>query len=100
MINYSGDLARDVTVRGPPSVINELHSLTADVVDITHDSNFHHVLDSHVVISSLGSSLNGDVRSCKTAPIDSLTLAARWLIPPSMLNGLSNKQPSMAFKHA
>ena len=82
MIDYSGDIARDVTVRGPSLVINELHSLTVNAVDITHDSNFHHVLESNVVISSLGSSLTGDMRSRKTAPIDSLTLAARWLISP------------------
>jgi hypothetical protein len=43
MINYSGDLARDVTVRGPWLV-------TVDAIDITHDSNFHQVLESHVVI--------------------------------------------------
>ena len=82
MIDYSGDIARDVIVRGPSLVINELHSLTVNAVDITHDCNFHHVLESNVVISSLGSSLTGDMRSRKTAPIDSLTLAARWLISP------------------
>jgi hypothetical protein len=82
MISYSGDLACDVTLRGPSLVINELHSLTVDAIDITHDSNYHQVLESNVVISSLGSSLTGYMRSRKTAPIDSLTLAARWLISP------------------
>ena len=82
MINYSGDLARDVTERGPSLIINALHSLTVDAVDITHDCNFHHVLKSNVVISSLDTSLNGHMRSRKTAPIDSLTLAARWMISP------------------
>ena len=82
MTNYSGDIARNVTVRRPSLVINELHSLTVDAVDITHDSNFHQVLESNVVISSMGASLTGDIRSRKTAPIDSLTLAARWLMSP------------------
>ena len=61
MINYSGDLALDVTVRGPLLVINELHSLTVNAIDIPHDSNFHQVLESNVVISSLNSSLNGNI---------------------------------------
>ena len=82
MTNYSDDIDRNVTVRGPSLVINELHSLTVDVIDITPDSNFHQILESNVVISSVGASLNGDMRTRKTAPIDSLTLAARWLIPP------------------
>jgi hypothetical protein len=82
MINYSGDLVRDVTVRGPLLVFNELHSLTVDTVDIMHDCNFHQILVSNVVISSLDTSRNGDMRSRKTAPIDSLTLDARWLISP------------------
>ena len=76
MIDYSGDIASHVTVRGPSLVINALHSLTVDVIDITHDSNFHQILESNVVISSVGASLNGDMRTRKTAPIDSLTLAA------------------------
>ena len=80
MTNYSGDIARNVTVRGPSLVINERTSLTVDAVDITHDINFHQILDSNVVISSVGASLNGDMRTRKTAPIDSSTLAARWLI--------------------
>ncbi len=82
MTNYSGDNARNVTVRGPSLVINELNSLTVEAVDITHDSYFHQVLESNVVISSMGASLTGDMRSRKTAPIDSSTLAARWLISP------------------
>ncbi len=82
MTDYSGDIARNVTVRGLLLVINELTSLTVDAVDITHDSYFHQILESNVVISSVGASLNGDMRTRNTAPIDSLTLAARWLISP------------------
>ncbi len=59
MINYSSELIRDVTVRGPSLVINELHYLTVDVVNIMHDFNFHKVLESNVMISSLDTSLNG-----------------------------------------
>ncbi len=63
MTDYSGDIAGNVTVRGPSLVINELTSLTVDTVDITHDSNFHQILESNVVISSVGASLNGDMRT-------------------------------------
>jgi hypothetical protein len=80
MINYSGEPARDVTVRGPLLVINELRFLTVAAVDITHDCNFHQVLESNVVISSLDTSLNGIMRSRKPAPFDPLTLAALGLI--------------------
>jgi hypothetical protein len=82
MTNYSGELFRDNAVRGPHLVINELHSMTVDAADVTHDCNFHQVLDSYVVISSIDTSPNGNMRSRKTAPIDSLTLAARWMISP------------------
>jgi hypothetical protein len=81
MINYSGNIVHNA-VRGPSLVINELHSLTVDAADITHDCNFYQVLQSHVVISSMDTSPNGQMRSRNTAPIDSLTLAARWMIPP------------------
>jgi hypothetical protein len=83
MINYSGEPARDVTVRGPLLVINELRSMTVDAVDNTHDCNFHQVLESNVVISSLDTSLNGNMRSRKPAPFDPLTLAALGLISPA-----------------
>ncbi len=81
MINYSGEIVRDGAVRGPSLVINELHSLTVDAADITHDFYFHQVLQSHVVISSMDTSRNGSIRSRKTGFIDSLTFAARWMIP-------------------
>jgi hypothetical protein len=82
MTNYSSGIIRDAALRGPSLVINELHSLTVDVADLTHDCNFHQVLESYVAISSLDTSPNGSMRSRKTAPIDSLTLAARWVISP------------------
>jgi hypothetical protein len=63
-------------------VINSLSSLTTDQADITNDENFYDVLASHVQISSIETSLNGHIRSCKTAPIDPQTLAARWMISP------------------
>ncbi len=47
-----------------------------------HDFNFHQVLESNVAISSLDTSLNGNMHSHKTASIDSLTPAAHWLISP------------------
>jgi hypothetical protein len=47
---------------------------------MTHDCNFHQVLTSHVVVSSVGASLSGHVRLCKAAPIDFMTLAAQWMI--------------------
>jgi hypothetical protein len=47
-----------------------------------HDCNFHQVLTSHAVVSSIDASLSGHVQSCKAAPIDCMTLAARWMIAP------------------
>jgi hypothetical protein len=63
-------------------VINLLSSLTTDQADVTDDENFYDVLASHVQISSIETGLNGHICSCKTAPIDPQTLAARWLISP------------------
>ncbi len=84
MTDYSGNIISKEAVRGPSQtlIINELHSLTTDMADITHDHNFHQVLASHVVISSVDASLNGHVRSRKSAPIDFKTLAARWMVSP------------------
>ncbi len=84
MIDYSGNIVNNAAVRGPPQtlIINELHSLTTNMADVTHDYNFHQILASHVVISSGEGNLTGDVRSCKTAPIDFKTLAARWMVSP------------------
>ena len=84
MIDYSGNIISNAVVRGPSQtlIINELHSLTTDMADMTHDYNFHQVLASHVVISSVDANLNGHVRSRRSAPIDFKTLAARWMVSP------------------
>ncbi len=85
MIDYSG---RVVMTTGPLMghvnhlVINLLSSLTTDQADITNDENFYDVLASHVQISSIETSLNGHICSCKATPIDPQTLAARWIISP------------------
>ena len=46
MIDYSGNIINNAAVRGPPQtlIINELHSLTNDMADVTHDYNFHRPL--------------------------------------------------------
>ncbi len=54
--------------------------LITDQADVTDDKNFYDILASHVQISSIETSLNGHIRSRKTAPIDPQTLAARWMI--------------------
>jgi hypothetical protein len=77
MMDYSGNIVRDAAVRGPKLILNELQSLTTDLVDLTHDSNFHQVLTAHIVMSSIDSSLSGHVRSRKSVPIDFMTLAGR-----------------------
>jgi hypothetical protein len=81
-MDHSGNIIRDAAVRGPKLILNELQSLTTDMADLTHDCNFHQVLTSHVVVSSVNASLSGHVRSCKTAPIDIMTLVGRWMIAP------------------
>jgi len=78
MTDYSGHIARDAAMRGPDLVVNALISLTTDTADITHDCNFHQVLQSHVTISSMDTCLTSNVRSRKTSPIDFTTLANRW----------------------
>ncbi len=82
MMDYSGIIVRDAAVRGPQLILNELQSLTTDLADLTHDCNFHQVLTAHVVMSSIDSSLSGHVRSHKSAPIDFMTLAGRWMTAP------------------
>jgi hypothetical protein len=86
MIDYSG---RVVMATQPLMghinhlVINSLSSLTTDQADVTDDENFYDVLlASHVQISSIETSLNGYICSCKTAPIDPQTLATHWMISP------------------
>jgi hypothetical protein len=80
--NHSGAIVRGAALRGPDLVINALHSLTTDLADILHNCNFHQVLLSHVNISSMDTSLNGHIRMRKTALIDHMTLASRWMISP------------------
>ncbi len=82
MMDYSGNIVCDAAMRGQVRtfILNKLQSLTTDLADMTHDCNLHQVLTSHVVISSINASLSGHVRLRKAAPIDFMTLAARWMI--------------------
>jgi hypothetical protein len=84
MTDYSGNIVHDAAVRGqvPTLIVNELRLLTTDLADMMHDCNFHQVLTSHVVVSSVNASLSGHVRLRKAAPMDFMTLAARWMIAP------------------
>jgi hypothetical protein len=61
MMNYSGNIVPDAAVRGPKLILNELQSLTTDLADLTHNCNFHQVLTSHVIVSSINASLSGHV---------------------------------------
>jgi hypothetical protein len=85
MTDYSGNIVRDEAVRGqiPTLIVNDLQLLTTDMADMTHDCNFHHVLTSHVVISSINASLSGHVRLHKTVLIDFMTIPTRWMIAPN-----------------
>jgi hypothetical protein len=80
MMDYSSNIVRDAAVRGPNLILNELHSLTTDLADLTHDYNFHQVLTANVIVSSVDSSLSGHVQLRKVARIDFTTLAGRWMI--------------------
>jgi len=84
MTNYSGNKVHCTAVRGHVGIlaINLLSSLSSDLVDVTDDENFHQVLTSKVMISSVNTSLNGHIRSRNVAPIDPQTLVARWMISP------------------
>jgi hypothetical protein len=84
MTDYSGNVVRCAAVRGQAGIlaITSLSSLSSDLINVTDDENFHHVLTSKVMISSVESSLNGHIRSRNIAPIDPQTLAARWMISP------------------
>ncbi len=77
MMDYSGNIVRNAAARGSQLILNELQSLTTDLADLMHASNFHQVLTAHVVVSSIDSSLSGHVRLRKSAPIDFMTLAGR-----------------------
>jgi hypothetical protein len=50
------------------------------MADMTHDCNINQVLTSCIIVSSVDASLSGHVQSRKEAPIDFMTLAARWMI--------------------
>jgi hypothetical protein len=63
MMDYSSNILRDAAVRGPQLILNELQSLTTDLADLTHDCNFHQVLTSHVIVSSIDASLSGHMQS-------------------------------------
>jgi hypothetical protein len=84
MTDYSGNVVCCAAVRGHVGIfaINLLSSLTTDLVDIMDDKNFHQVLTSKVMISSVDTSLNGHIGLRNIAPIDPQTLAARWMISP------------------
>jgi hypothetical protein len=61
MTDYSGNIVHCAAVRGHVGnlAINLLSSLSSDLVDVTDDENFHQVLTSKVMISSVETSLNG-----------------------------------------
>jgi hypothetical protein len=84
MMDNSGNIVCDAAVREQVStlIVNELQFLTTDMADMMHDCNFHQILTSHVVLSSVDTSLSGHVRLHKTAPIDFMTLAAQWMTAP------------------
>jgi hypothetical protein len=69
MMDYSGNIVRDAAVRGqiPTLIINELQLMTTDMAHMMHNCNFHQVLTSHIVVSSVNASLSG---------------ATRWMIAP------------------
>jgi hypothetical protein len=105
MMDYSGNIICDAAVRGPQLILNELQSLTTDLADLTHDCNFYQVLTAHIVVSSVDSSLSGHVRLRKSAPIDFMTLAGRWIITPdcakktvqrTMQRGVRSLNPTLA----
>jgi hypothetical protein len=64
------------SVRPQTLVISLMSSLATDLVNITDDDNLHQVLASHVMISSVDTSLVGNLRTRKSSPINHLTLAA------------------------
>jgi hypothetical protein len=82
MTDSSGNVVRDAAMRGqiPTLIVNALQSLTTDMADMMHDCNFHKVLTSHVVVSSINVSLSRHVRLRKTALIDLMTHVAWWMI--------------------
>jgi hypothetical protein len=89
MMDYSSNII-NAAIRGPKLILNELQSLTTDLADLTHDCNFHQVLTSHVVVSSVNASLSGHMYSRITEPIDFMTLAGQWMIAPDHKKKLCN----------
>ncbi len=81
-MDYSGNIAYDAAMRGqvPTLILNELQLLTTDLADMMHDCNFHQVLTSHVIVSSVDAILSGHVRLRKAALVDFMTFAAQWII--------------------
>jgi hypothetical protein len=86
MMNLHGNICTYADMRGPRTslVINSISSTYTDLIDITHDDNFHQALSSNVVISGLdtGMSLTGNVRARKAPGVDFMTLSKRWCKSP------------------
>ncbi len=84
MMDISVNIVCDAALRGqaPTLIVNELQLLITDLADMTHDCNFHQVLTSHVIVSSIDASLSGHVQLRKAAPINFMTLTAWWMIAP------------------
>ncbi len=92
MMGYSGNIVRDAAVRGqvPTLIVNDLQSLTTYLADMMHDCNFHQVLTSHVIVSSINASLSGHVWLRKAVPIDFMTSQDGEWLPQSMQRRLYN----------
>ncbi len=92
MMDYSRNIVRDAAMRGqaPTFTINEVQLLTTDLTDMMHDCNFHQVLTSHVIVSTVDASLSGHVLLRKAALIDFMTLTARWMIASERQRRLYN----------
>jgi hypothetical protein len=84
MTDYSGNIVCDAAVKRkiPAFIVNELQLLTTDIAGVMHDCNFHQVLTSHIIVSSIKASLSGHVRLRKTATINFMTLTAYWMSAP------------------
>jgi hypothetical protein len=86
MTNLHSVVCTYADVRGPWTslVINSISSTYTDLINITHDDNFHQALSSNIVISSLdtGMSLTGNVCARKAPGVEFMTLSTRWCISP------------------
>jgi hypothetical protein len=71
--------------RGQLFVINTLFSMTTDAADITDDENFGIALEQHMTVSIAAldtiKTAPGRIHSKASKPVDTETLAKRWLIP-------------------